>query len=585
MPETEIDPRKKARYLYWGGWRVSRIAEVLQIKINTVFAWKYRDKWDDASSIERVDGTLEGRLIQLITKEEKEGKDYKEIDLLGRQLERTARVKKYLAGGNENDLNPKHANKNKVGRTLTVKNNFTPELEEKIRKAFLDSLFDYQRDWLAAGETARIRNILKSRQIGATWYFAREALVDAITTGRNQIFLSASKAQAHVFRQYIIQFAADCGVELRGNPIVLANGATLYFLSTNSRTAQSYHGNLYFDEYFWVQNFAELRKVASGMAMHKRWRLTYFSTPSSTAHQAYPFWSGGLYNKGRKKEDRVDFDLSHAALAGGLILPDGQWRQIVTVEDAVAKGCDLFDIEQLRREYPSPEEYANLLMCHFIDDSSSIFPLALLMRAMVDSWDLWDDFLPFHDRPFGDREVWIGYDPSKSRDSAGLAVVAPPAVAGGKFRLLERRQFAKMDFQGQADAIRAMLDRYRVTYIGIDETGVGAAVHQLVRQFYPAAEAIRYSVEKKTMMVLKGLDVLNKGRLEFDAGWTDVAQSFMAIRKTMTDSGRQMTFKADRSDEVSHADIAWAVLHALSHEPLAMPDAVGLGTARIEIFG
>ncbi len=44
--------------------------------------------------------------------------------------------------------------------------------------------------------------------------------------------------------------------------MVLPNGATLYFLGTNARTAQSYHGNLYLDEYFWIPKFQELRKVA-----------------------------------------------------------------------------------------------------------------------------------------------------------------------------------------------------------------------------------------------------------------------------------------------------------------------------------
>lgn len=48
-------------------------------------------------------------------------------------------------------------------------------------------------------------------------------------------------------------------------------------LGTNSRTAQSYHGNLYFDEYFWVPKFGELRKVASAMAAQKQYRQTYFS--------------------------------------------------------------------------------------------------------------------------------------------------------------------------------------------------------------------------------------------------------------------------------------------------------------------
>ena len=60
---------------------------------------------------------------------------------------------------------------------------------------------------------------------------------------------------------------------------------------------------------------------------------------------------------------------------------------------------------------------------------------------------------------------------------------------------------------------------------------------------------------------------MHKARLEFDAGWTDVAQSFMTIRKTLTASGRQVTYDAGRTAETGHADIAWAVMHALDNEP------------------
>lgn len=161
----------------------------------------------------------------------------------------------------------------------------------------------------------RTRAILKSRQIGATWYFAREALVDAIQSGRNQIFLSASKSQAHVFKQYIIQFAKEaCGVELSGDPIVLPNGAHLYFLGTNARTAQGYHGNFYFDDFFWTHNFTELNKVASGMAMQKMYRKTYFSTPSATTHEAYALWTGERFNRRRAKGDKISIDISHKRL-------------------------------------------------------------------------------------------------------------------------------------------------------------------------------------------------------------------------------------------------------------------------------
>lgn len=568
--DISADPRRAARDLYWfHGYRVSRIAGLLGEKPATIHSWKRRDKWDETNPVERVEAALESRLMKLVMKEEKDGKDFKEIDLLGRQIERTARVQKYSKpGGNEADLNPKVANRNKGPRNAATKNDYSEEQQKRLHEAFLDGQFSYQKHWYRAGLKHRIRNLLKSRQIGATWYFAREALDDAMETGRNQIFLSASKAQSHVFKGYIKQFAAESAdIDLQGDPIVLPNGATLYFLGTNTRTAQSYHGNLYMDEYFWIPKFQEFRKVTSGMAMHKHWRLTYFSTPSSIAHEAHPFWTGELFNKGRPADEKIKLDVSHAALKEGRLCEDGQWRQIVTVLDAVAGGCDLFDIDQLRMDY-SPEEFANLLMCMFIDDGQSVFPLAELQRCMVDSWVVWEDFKPFAPRPLAWREVWIGYDPSHTGDSAAMVVIAPPLVTGGKFRVLDRVQFKGMDFEEQAKRIEKVTKAYNVTYIGIDTTGIGQGVFQLVKQFFPAARGFNYSPEVKVRLVLKAKDVITKGRLEFDAGWSDLAAAFMAIKKTTTASGRQFTFEAGRSKEISHADLAWACMHALANEPL-----------------
>lgn len=562
------DPRRQAALLYWQGFSVRQIGEMLSQKTPTVQSWKTRDQWEAIAPISRVETSMEARLIQLVMKDVKEGKDYKEIDLLGRQIERLARVNRYNQSGSEADLNPNVANRNKGERKVPDKNVFSDEAIEKLGDIFIETSFEYQRGWHQAGLQHRIRNILKSRQIGATFYFAREALIDALTTGRNQIFLSASKAQAHVFKNYIIDFARQVDVDLKGDPIVLPNGARLIFLGTNVRTAQSYTGNLYLDEYFWIPKFQELRKVASGMSLHKKWRSTYFSTPSSLAHSAYPFWSGELFNKGRRnKADRIDLDLTHAYLSKGVLCDDGQWRQIVTVEDALSGGCNLFDLEQLRLEY-SPAEYENLLMCEFVDDQASVFPFAELQGCMVDSLDEWEDFDPYLKRPFAYRPVWIGYDPSHTGDSAGCAVIAPPVVSGGKFRVLERHQWKGMDFAAQARSIEELTNRYAVEYIGIDATGIGQGVFQLVQQFFPAAREIRYSPEVKTSLVLKAKDTISSGRLEYDTGHTDITASFMAIRKTMTASGNRSTYEASRSEEASHADVAWAIMHALLNEPL-----------------
>lgn len=225
--QREADVRKIARSLYWQGWRVSSIARHLELKPATVASWCRRDKWKETTPVERIEAAAETRLVVLIAKEKKDGADYKEIDLLGRQIERLARVRKYGETGKEGDLNPNIAARNAGPKRKPPRNEISEEQHERIVKAFRESLFDYQKVWYRNGDQ-RTRNILKSRQIGATWYFSREAFVDALETGRNQIFLSASKAQAHVFKQYIAQFARDAAdVELTGDPIILPNGATL----------------------------------------------------------------------------------------------------------------------------------------------------------------------------------------------------------------------------------------------------------------------------------------------------------------------------------------------------------------------
>ncbi|HBR7838940.1 TPA: terminase ATPase subunit family protein [Klebsiella pneumoniae subsp. pneumoniae] len=563
------DPRRQAALLYWQGFSVPQIAEMLQTKRPTVQSWKQRDQWDETAPLNRVESTLEARLIQLYAKPNLTPHDFKVADFLSRQMERFARINRYGQTGNEVDLNPNVAKRNKGDRKKPTKNFFSDEAIEKLEEIFFAESFEYQLRWHRAGLEHRIRDILKSRQIGATFYFSREALLHALKTGHNQIFLSASKTQAYVFREYIIQFARRVDVDLTGDPIVIGNnGAKLIFLGTNSNTAQSHNGDLYVDEIFWIPNFQKLRKVSSGMASQSHLRSTYFSTPSTLAHGAYPFWSGELFNRGRASaSERVDIDISHDALAAGVACPDGQWRQIVTIEDALAGGCTLFNLEQLKREN-SVDDFRNLFMCEFVDDKASVFPFEDLQRCMVDSLEEWEDFAPFADNPFGSRPVWVGYDPSHSGDSAGCVVLAPPVVAGGKFRILERHQWKGMDFATQAESIRQLTEKYNVQYIGIDATGLGIGVFQLVRSFYPAARDIRYTPEMKTAMVLKAKDVIRRGCLEYDVSATDITTSFMAIRKTMTSSGRSATYEASRTEEASHADVAWATMHALLNEPL-----------------
>nr|WP_315543858.1 terminase family protein [uncultured Aggregatibacter sp.] len=569
LPDVSADSKRQAQVMYFSGYKIAEISRQLNIPASTIASWKEREKWDDLAPVGRVELTLESRLNLLILKDNKSGSDYKEIDLLSRQMERMARVKKYSFGdGNETDLNPKLKNRNAGERRKPEQNAISEEQEELLINGFLGGMFQYQRIWHDA-KKHRIRNILKSRQIGATYYFAHEAFVDALTTGHNQIFLSASKKQALQFRSYIVNYAKQTAdVDLKGETIKLPNGAELIFLGTNSATAQSYHGNLYFDEVFWVPKFDVMRKVASGMAAQKMYRQTYFSTPTTIAHPAYAFFSGKSFNRGRAKSEKVEIDISHENLRMGKLCGDRQWKQIVTIYDALEGGCNLFDIEDLLAEN-SKEEFEQLFLCQFADDNSSAFKFADLQLCQVDSLEEWHDFKPFYQRPFGNREVWLGYDPAFTGDRAALAIVAPPRVEGGDYRVLHKQTFHGMDFEAQASRIKQFCDDYNVSRIVIDKTGMGSGVFQEVKKFYPMVQGLDYNADLKNEMVLKTQNLIQKRRLKFDSGDNDIVTSFMTVKKRITGTGK-ITYVSDRSEDASHGDLSWAIMNCILNVPYGL---------------
>ncbi|EAU9929283.1 TPA: terminase family protein [Enterobacter roggenkampii] len=553
---TAEDLSTKAKSLYWQAFSITQISKEIGVSINTIYSWRRRYEWDKATPMQRVQDRTHVRYLRLVEKDDKTPKDFKEIDLLARQLDRFERHER--------------RDQEKEKKAKTPKNHFTEEQITQLRALVFDSLYEHQKRWFKQWNR-RNRFILKSRQIGATWYFAREALLRALETGNNQIFLSASRAQAFQFKRFIQKLAREIGVELKGgDAIELSNGAILYFLGTSAATAQSYTGDLYLDEVFWISNFIKLRSVAAGMATQKGLRRTYFSTPSSEEHEAYPFWTGDQFNESRRRSDRVDIDTSYKALKNGKLCGDNIWRQIVTLEDAMKLGFDLVDIDEIRSEN-SLDEYANLYGCTFVKAGERAFDYNAILGCGVDGYmpDAWPDWNPFAPRPLGNRPVWVSYDPNGSSgkgDSAGLVVLAPPAVPGGKFRAVERHQLRGMEYEEQAKFIKEITTRYNVQHIAIDGTGIGDAVYQLVIKFFPQAVKYNYSPVLKRSMVLKMLMVIRAGRFEFDAGMMDLAQSFMTVRKVT--AGGVITYQSDRARGSNHGDLAWATMQGIYNEPI-----------------
>ncbi|OCA54634.1 Terminase-like family protein [Photorhabdus namnaonensis] len=565
-----------ARSLYLRRYTPAEIARELNLpNRRIIYYWAEKWHWADMLNHESVIEAINRRIAVLSERNNKTSLELDELDRLiahhiklmaqaNKHQEKLAEIKVQEKSGG--DYIPSSEDEPKKKKRYR-KNDISTLTKEDFQQFVDKTLFGYQKH-LRNNLAKQIRNILKSRQIGATWYFAFEAFENAVLTGAPQIFLSASKPQAEVFRSYIVNIAEHFfGVTLTGNPIRLSNGAELRFLSTNKNTAQSYSGHLYCDEYFWVPDFKRLNEVASAMATHDKWRTTYFSTPSAKTHPAYPFWIGDEWRGNDPKRKHVEFPSFDELRDGGRDCPDGQWRYVITLEDAIKGGFNLASIEKLRNRY-NPDTFNMLYLCVFVDSGASVFKYHQLEKCGADI-HLWGDHDPNAPRPFGDREVWGGFDPARSGDTSTFVIIAPPMMAPEVFRVLATFYWQGMNWKHQAKLIEDLFKRYKFTHIGIDTTGIGHGVYEMVQDFAPRqAHAIHYNPQSKNQLVMKMIDVVSEERIEWDVEQKEILASFLAIRHTTTKKGGSMTFVADRSRETGHADVFWAIAHALMNEPL-----------------
>ncbi|UDQ97958.1 terminase family protein [Lentisphaerota bacterium WC36G] len=503
---TEKEQLKaNARKLFLNGTKVPQISEELSISKTTLYSWIRKEQWNevltDASSL----FVAHKRLQYLLAKPTKTSLELDEFEKICNVIDRLEKIeeRKIKAAAKAKAIEAgEYSEKGKRRKKGGNKQNDLSEIDlSTVEEKVTTGLKAYQMEMWAIRHH-RNRLVLKSRQIGMTWYFAREAFADLLLTGKNKIFISASLKQVAVFRNYIKGFCREWfDVELKGKEEVCIKTphgeAYLIFCSTNISTAQSFNGDLYFDEFFWIPKFASLKTTAGGMATHKQFTKTYFSTPSSKAHSAYPFWSGkDFIDKERKKGNGLIKWPSDKKLRKGCVCPDKMFRVIITLDDAETKGADFFDREQLELEH-TDYEFALLYLCRFMDDSASMFHFNELEDCMVNASN-WKDFDLTKNKPFGNKPVWIGYDPARSCDGACIVVVAPPEKVKGKFRVLERITLNNVRWDKQAEAIKTLTENYNVEYIGIDVTGNGSAVAEAVEKFFPAVTKLFYNIELRT---------------------------------------------------------------------------------------
>jgi len=557
LPPLTLPKDHQARILFFAGWTLSDIAKRLDTAVSTVAYWRDNQKWENQTTFDRLQSCTELRYMYLLFKENKSNADYKEFD----------RVCKTL----KNLFFPVREEEKEDKKRIKAFMKIDPEeFKEKIKAFWDENAFKYQKDFIT--ETESILKlptsdgqavVLKGRQTGFTWALAiGRALRRAVNLGHDQVYISSSQRQAFKARDDIKRLIHELfGVKVQGvDRIQLPNGAIIDFLGANYRTAQGFTGDVTVDEYAWMLDFEDLTEVVKACATLKQYNIVMSSTPSHESHPSYNFWMG--ITDGRKG---VEFTYDEARK--GILCSDGIYRKIITLEDAVAQGNNLISIERLKRRHP--ETYPMLFQGIWMKHGGSAFDARQIMRCMVDPFEDWPDVWIAQglDRPYGGKDVVIGFDPAKEIDISACVVIALPTKEHPYHRVIEKFNWFGEDYDDQAEKVIDLTTRYNVKHIAIDGNGVGAAVHarvekQLIGKMIPVRK-IDGNPSLKNFLVMQMRNFFRDQLLRFDKDWTDVFESYLAIRPK---AGRNIIlYETVRTSQTAHADFSWAIMYGLSY--------------------
>ena len=206
---TEV--KEAAKRLFLRRCKAKEIQAQLNLpNIRIIYYWIRQGGWEDMLSDEEPLTAVGRRITLLLDKVSSLTKDeLNELDRLTTVRERLLKqaVKPALAPIGESASEPQErrpgqrserSSRGDSGakkREKKVKNDVSELTEVDFLDKFISKMYRYQQELFAAKQnplTCRIRNILKSRQVGLTYYFAGEAFMDAVLTGDNQVFLSAN---------------------------------------------------------------------------------------------------------------------------------------------------------------------------------------------------------------------------------------------------------------------------------------------------------------------------------------------------------------------------------------------------------
>lgn len=409
---------------------------------------------------------------------------------------------------------------------------------ESALRAWFKTFHRYQGRWIA--EPSPVAVMVKARQVGISHASAASAVKDALIDGSTNIILSASQslssevlAKARAHSRVLVRFGYEKArvVESNSTRISFENGGRVIALPASPRTARSFTGNVYFDEFAYHDDPQAIWDAAAAMATRqldggRRRKIRVISTPNGAQ---------GLF-----------YDWAHN-------VPQGWALHKVTVDDAIRDGMciDLAVLHELAGG--DDRVFAQWYRCSFLDGDLQFIPTEMADRCFD-----WDGKLP----KLSDCDIFAGLDVARTADLTALAIVA---VHGERAHLVTTLTCRRKDFRAQRRMIDEAREMFRWTSLHVDQSGIGRNLAEELVEDYGDDEVVTvdFTNAAKADLATRSLRWLRDDRIRLprDAEGRALRDEMIAVRRTVTTSGN-ICYDVARTNK-GHGDRWWALCLAL----------------------
>jgi phage FluMu gp28-like protein len=355
----------------------------------------------------------------------------------------------------------------------------------------------------------------------------RERSTNVILSANQQLSSEVlAKARGHLNVLRRLGYKGAATVLNNATTIELVGGGRIKALPANPRTARSFTGNVYFDEYAYHQDPEGTWDAAAAMATRGGWKIRVVSTPNGAQGKFYELATN---------------------------VPKGWGYGHVSIEQAMAQGMRV-NLQKLWEAAGHDERvFAQWYRCAFLDGDMQYIPTAMVDRALN-----WKGEIPALD--FG--ELYAGLDVGRTNDLTVLTVIA---VVNGVAYVIAVMTCKRTNFRSQKKMIRDAHRMFQWQSLHIDATGLGSQMaEELVEEFgEDEATPLAFTADVKDDLATRALRWFRDDRVRFPRGDEGKAlhRETVAVRRIVTNSGN-ITYDVPRTS-MGHGDRWWALCLAL----------------------